>query len=199
MKYFKFLLIILLLLLVGITAYKYCFKSNPIDKPKVEYKIEKYNYELLDNKSKLFKEKFGELKTCLEEETIDEEKYASLVGELFIIDFYTLSDKTSNIDIGGVQFLHSKIADNFKLKAKDTLYKYVKNNIYGDRKQELPTVNKVTIDNITSKSFKSKELSDSNAYYLDISFDYEKDLEYEKNKKLVLIHEDNKLSLITID
>ena len=199
MKYFKFLLLIFLIALVGITAYKYFYKNKPADKPTIDDKIETYNYELYSNKGTLFKDVFEELKACLEGETVDEERYASLVAKLFIIDFYTLSDKTSNIDIGGVQFLHSKIADNFKLKAKDTIYKYVKNNIYGDRKQELPTVSKVSVDSIESKPFKSKELSDSNAFYLKMSFDYVKDLGYEKYKEIILIHEDKKLSLISID
>ena len=59
---------------------------------------------------------------------------------MFVTDFYTLSTKVTNQDVGGLEFIYSKNKDNFKLKASDTLYKYIESNVYGDRKQKLPEV-----------------------------------------------------------
>ena len=43
------------------------------------------------------------------------------------------------------------IKDNFILKAEDTIYKYVEDNSKGTRKQELPTVSKVSTTTKTTK------------------------------------------------
>jgi hypothetical protein len=115
---------------------------------------------------------------------------------MFIIDFYTLDNKLTNLNIGGVDFVHSSIVSNFKEKAKDTMYKYVESNVYGDRKQELPVVSSVNVDDITQKSFKYGKNIDSKAYYVKVSWSYKKDLGYETSKTLVFGHEDKKLALL---
>ena len=88
------------------------------------------------------------------------------------------------------------IVSNFKEKANDTMYKYVKSNIYGDRKQQLPIVDEVTVENIEQKTFKYDDTSDPKAYYVNVKWTYKKDLGYEKNKTLIFVHEDKKLSLV---
>ena len=127
---------------------------------------------------------------------VDYNKYVELISKMFIIDFYTLDNKLTNLNIGGVDFVHSSIVSNFKEKAKDTMYKYVESNVYGDRKQELPVVSSVNVDDITQKSFKYGKNIDSKAYYVKVSWSYKKDLGYETSKTLVFGHEDKKLALL---
>ena len=109
---------------------------------------------------------FFKLKEQLSQDQINEEQYAKLVAQLFVADFYTINNKISNDDIGGIQFVHPDIRANFILKAKDTIYKYVKNNIYGNRHQELPIVTNVKIENITKENYKIKLLKNRSVYYI---------------------------------
>ena len=134
-------LIIVLLIIIGLFLLK---KIAPENKRKTENKIEKednienYDYNLYKNSSKLYKKYYNELKTVLNANEIDEEKYAKLVAELFVIDFYSLDTHLTNQDVGGLDFIYSSMKENFSLKATDTIYKYIESNVYGDRKQNLP-------------------------------------------------------------
>ena len=76
-------LIIVLLIIIGLFLLK---KIAPENKRKTENKIEKvdnienYDYNLYKNSSKLYKKYYNELKTVLNANEIDEEKYAKLVS-----------------------------------------------------------------------------------------------------------------------
>ena len=134
-------------------------KIIPKDNKKTENKVEKidkienYNYNLYKNSSKLYQKYYEELKKVLSEKEIDEEKYAKLIAELFIIDFYSLDTHITNQDVGGLDFIYSSIKENFSLKATDTIYKFVESNVYGDRKQKLPMVKEITKVDILSKNY----------------------------------------------
>ena len=78
-------------------------------------KIDDYNYQLDSNQTKIYKKYFSDLTEELEDGKIDEENYAKLISKLFLIDFYTLSNKVTNQDVGGVQFIYSQKQENFKL------------------------------------------------------------------------------------
>ena len=65
---------------------------------KVVNEVEKYGYQLKENKSKEYKKMFKELKDILSEEILDEEKYVTKITEMFIYDFYTLDDKSAKTD-----------------------------------------------------------------------------------------------------
>ncbi|MGN1000498.1 MAG: hypothetical protein ACI4OG_01005 [Bacilli bacterium] len=194
------ILVCVLLIVILVIAIGYWFFTNfynkPVEEAKVVSKIDGYNYNLYDNQTKNYKELFEELNDLLTSDSVDEEKYVELISKMFIIDFYTLDNKLTNLNIGGVDFVHSSIVSNFKEKANDTIYKYVKSNIYGDRKQELPIVDEVTVENIEQKAFKYDDTSDSKAYYVKVKWTYKKDLGYEENKTLIFVHEDKKLSLV---
>ena len=197
MKKFKFILIIFILILaIGLFYFFFINKNDNINTPKIEHSIEKYNYNLYDNSTKEYKKLFQELSAELSKDEIDEKKYVELISKMFIIDFYTLDNKLTNLNIGGVEFVHKDIVDNFKLKANETLYKYLENNMYGDRNQKLPVVKEVTINNISQKEFKYNNNADYKAFFVDASWTYEKDLGYENKKTLIFVHEDNKLSLV---
>jgi hypothetical protein len=120
-------------------------------------------------------------------------------GDTSIAGQLTLNNKMSNSDIGGLEFVNPIIIDNFKLKAKDTIYKYVENNIYGNRSEELPIVKNVTIENIVKTSYKYNQTVDAKAYQIKVKIGYNKDLGYDTNKTLYFVHEESKLSLVEME
>ena len=197
-KIFKILLVIIFLVVLGFGAFYFLNKGTKkkATEVKVVDKIDGYNYTLSDNATSLYKNSFKELKKVLESKNIDDEKYATLVAKMFIIDFFTLDNKLTNDNIGGVEFIHKKEVENFKLKAKDTIYKYLESNIYGDRKQELPEVSKIEDTKVTTTEVSYKDIKDSKAYKVEVSFDYKKKLGYPTKKTLLLVHEDKLISII---
>lgn len=157
--------------------------------------IEKYDYKLDENDSEYYKSVFKELKKNLESDEIDEKKYAIDISKLFTIDYFSLKYAINKNDIGGVQFVYKDYQDDFIKKSKDTVYRYVKNNIYGKRDQELPEVIDATISNEEVKEYSGDKETDSKAYYITVKLTYEKDLEYQDEVNLVLIHSNNKLEI----
>ena len=92
--------------------------------------INDYNYTLESNATRIYKKYYKELEKELEDRKIDEKNYASLISKLFVIDYYTLDNKVTNKNIGGVQFIHSNLKDSFITASSNTIYKYIKNNLY---------------------------------------------------------------------
>ena len=163
-------------LLIGFIIYKQFFKRDSVQ---LVSEIKDYSYILESNETKIYKKYYKDLEKELDDKKIDEENYAKLITKLFLIDFYTLSNKITNQDIGGVQFLYDDIQDNFKLKATDTLYKYVKSDIYGNRSQELPTVKDVEIEIVETKEYSYLDKKDKNAFIINAKIIYKKDLGYD--------------------
>ena len=105
-------LIIVLLIIGGYFVYDKFFKPKT-NKEKVvdSIKNEDVDYIVSENDTKLFKSNFNDLKKVLNAKKVDNEKYAETIAKLFVIDFFTLSNKTSKNDVGGVQFIY----DNYTL------------------------------------------------------------------------------------
>ena len=194
-SYHKFFLLLFVLLLVGFVINKHFLKKDNVQ---VVSEIKDYSYYLESNETKIYKKYYKELEKELDDKKINEENYAKLIAKLFLIDFYTLSNKITNQDIGGVQYLHESIQENFKLKATDTLYKYVKSDIYGNRNQELPTVKDVEIESAETVEYSYLEEEDKNAFKINAKIKYKKDLGYDSNKTLIIIHDDIKLSIVEV-
>ncbi len=154
-----------------------------------------YDYLLDDRDTQLYKEKFLELKNILESDTIDYEEYAKLLGMLYIIDLYTIDNKTNKYDIGGVEFVWTPAQDNFKLKVQDTIYKYIEDNTYGDRDEELPIVSTIDIEAIEDTTIK---LDDTNyeGYKLNLTWEYVSDYGYDKECELIIIKDEEKLYVV---
>ncbi|MEG0826089.1 MAG: hypothetical protein RR404_01325 [Bacilli bacterium] len=196
-RYVLILIIVVLtflLILYGVNIFKE--KSKVKSKIEIIDKIEDYNYILENTMTNEYKKVFKKLVEVLKIQSIEEEKYVSLISQLFIMDFYTLNDKLNNTDIGGIEFVFENIKENFKLKATNTIYKYLESNIYGERKQELPVVRDVVVNSIKKISYKYNSIIDEKAYQISVKWIYEKDLEYEKEKMLYFVHEGKKLSLV---
>ena len=196
------ILVVLIIILICCCAFvlKNAFtKKEVIPEVTVESHIDDYGYVLNSNETDLYKKYFKELESVLNEEEVEEEKYVSLLTKLFIADFYNLDNKLTKKDIGGAQFVHSSIRDNFQLKAENKLYQYIESNIYNDRNQELPIVKEVESTEIEIDSYKYDDTVDKNAYFVTATWSYEKDLGYETTKVFIFVHEDNKLSLVEME
>ena len=205
-KILGLLIFILIVLVIVIVLKKTVFKKD--DKPvkkkseKVET-IENFDYYLYDNSTDLYKKLYYELKDCLKEKEVNEEEYAKLIAELFVADFYSLDAKLTNQDVGGLDFIYSSIKENFKLNAVDTIYKYVKSNVYGDRNQDLPEVSEIVSATVTKTAYKYSKgninILDPSAYVVNIKWSYKKSSSYQTSAKITLVHEkEDLLSIIKV-
>lgn len=199
-KVFYVIMVVLMALVIIITGVKAIFEfvikdeKDPVSKVELD-SIELYGYTLDDLDSPLYKTYFLELKDILNEDEVIMEDYAKSLVKLFVTDFYTLSNKVTSSDIGGLEFIEPNMIDNFKLNAGDTMYNHVKNNVYGDRVQDLPTVKEVTIDDTqeVKYSYNDKEYD---GYKILASWEYEVDLEYENKGTFYLIKDNNKINIV---
>lgn len=163
---------------------------------KIEEKIEDYGYELAENETDYYKGLFKNLKAVLNEKPLEEEKYASLVGQLFLADFFNLNNKLSKNDVGGLQFVYSDFRDDVENFAKEGIYHYVENNMYGDRKQALPVVAEVSILKIEQVEISYLDTSDKEAYQIDFKIAYEEDMGYQTSATLYIVHHDDRLEIV---
>lgn len=194
-----YLLIIIIIFIVfgclyGVKIYNDFFKKEPKQEIVEEKKLDEikgYSYTLGDRDGELYKKYFEALNTNLTGAEINYEQYAKDLLSIFIVDFYTLSNKKASIDVGGIEFLYPKGVDNFLINAQENMYKIVQSD-FGDRKQELPTVTGVEITSIkeTTITYGKKKY---NGYKLVATWTYEKDLGYEKKGTFYVINIDNKL------
>lgn len=196
----RFLIILLIVIVAAVGGFVFYEMTNTskvtIKKATVLNEIKEYGYTLKSNKSKAYKKEFANLATILNSDSVDEEAYLKSITKLFILDFYTLSDKVANTDVGGVDFIHTDAKTNFLEKAEDTIYKYVENNMYGGRHQSLPTVQDVTIEDIQNVSFTLNQETDTNAYQVTVSWTYTEENDYQNKATLTFAHEGKKLSLV---
>lgn len=197
-------IILVLIPLVLIIAIIVVNVKNMLAKPltvEVVNSIDEYNYYLENTDSRIYKKYYKELESELEDQKIDEENYVSLLAKLFTIDFYTLNNKMTNQDIGGIQFVHESQKESFKTEATNNIYKYVKNNLTGKRKQELPEIKNATVEEVKQFSYENEEanLEDNSAYQTKVKLEYVKDLDYPTEVNLTWIHEGMKLSLVEVE
>lgn len=194
--------LVILVIVLGILAFKdkiFGTKEN-VKEVKVVNKIEKYGYTLKENKPKAYKKMFGELKKILEAKEVDEEAYVKKISEMFIYDFYSLNDKTAKTDIGGVEFVYGDFLPNFLQNAQNTYYKYVENNIYNNRNQNLPVVSDIEVLSVEETPFAYGDKTDEEAYKVSVKWSYT-DSEfssYQNEADIIFIHDDIKLSLVEL-
>lgn len=192
-----FIIVLVLSLLFLYFSVKRSFSSKSVEVEKID-SILNYDYNLYSNQSNVYKSEFKKLKEILESDNINIEEYEREVSKLFVIDFFTLDDKVTNIDIGGLEFIHENMRSNFVKKARNTIYKNVQNNVYGDRKQKLPLVKDVKISREMIVSYEKDDLKDENAKEFELDIEYEKDLKYKSSVILTLIHENEKIYIVEI-
>lgn len=197
-------LILLALIITLIVMAKNTFnsKNEPSSEAKVVDKIDdKYGYYLTERNTSYYKELYNELKKVLTSDELDDDKYATLISQMFAADFYDLNSKTSKSDVGGVQFLIKGYQNDFIKTASDAngMYYYVKNNLDGSRKQELPEVEKTEVVSLKNQSYKYLKIDDDKAYKATVNITYKKDLGYPKTVILTLAHYNDKLIIAEIN
>ena len=183
------LIILVLLLIIGMLVYMFFFKTDE-NEVKVIKTISKYGYTLDENETALYKEEFEKLDKVLSAKNVNYEDYAKEISKLFIIDFYTLSNKLSKNDIGGTQFIKEDMRDNFIDQARSTF-------VIKDTKTTTTTTTKRRSYKKTATTTVSGTTVD--AYKVTISWDYKEDLGYEKEAKMILIKDNNKLYIVEMD
>lgn len=192
--------VLAVILVVGVLLGFFYFKSKQeLQVVTVLEEINDYNYTLESNATRILKKYYKELKTELKDNKIDEKNYASLISKLFVIDYYTLNNKVTNKNIGGVQFIHSNLKDSFITNSSNSVYKYVKNNLYGNRKQKLPEVNDVEVSSIKEIKYNNGDYKDDCGYEVVVSVGYVKDYDYPEKVTIKIIHEENKLVIVEIN
>ena len=194
---FIIFLVIVLLALVGLLVYSFTKSfEKPIKKVEKLDEMKEYGYYLEDDATELYKKLYNELKEVLNKKEIDEEKYASLVAQLCVSDYYNLDNKMSKDDIGCTQFILDDYKENFCLESSDTVYKYVEQNVYGDRKQKLPIVKDIEVVSNEKISYNYGSINDNEAYDVKVKVTYKENLGYPEEVEIKLVHSDKKLDII---
>ena len=202
LKKYKIPLIILFILIVTcislLVVKKYLFdkdKNKPTVYSSILDSMESYGYTLDDQDSKLFKDTYYELKKILDADEIDYDAYSQKLSELFIIDLYTIDTKINRFDVGGVEYLYENEKEMFKNKVMDTLYESLEDNSYGTRKQELPSVKKLTLEDSKKVDYKidDKKLNGTKYTY---TIEYEKDLGYDSKIEITAVKDEEKVFIV---
>lgn len=197
-KKYKFLLSLILIgivTLLGIFVLGKIF-SKDIDQPKVVDSMKSYNYTLEDRDTDLMKDTYSELKNILKEKEINMQDYAKTLTKLFIIDLFTMDNKRSKYDVGGAEYIYPDAVSNYKINVEDTLYKTMKTNSNGKRKQDLPVVKSVTIDDINENKYTIGAGDTYNSYVIKASWEYEKDYGYDKEATITCIEKEGKIYIV---
>ena len=192
--------VLALLILIGVILFGYLifrvhndfFKKQ--DKTVVD-SIGLYGYTLEKTDTKVYENNFKELSKILNEKTIDYEKYAEYLSKLFIVDTFTLNNKLASTDIGGTEFIHPDLKENFKENMGNNMYRNIQVNLDGKRQQELPIVKDVTIDTIKEDKVKYND-KEYDGYIIKANIEYEKDLGYQTEIELTIIKDDKILYII---
>ena len=193
--------IIIMFILIGIVLFGFLiykvkkdfFTSN--NEHKQIDSIGFYSYTLSERDTGIYKSNFKELTKVLNEKPINYIEYAKTISKLFIIDLYTLDNKLGSTDIGGLEFIHKDLKENFKENMGASLYKFIENNLNNDRTQELPIVKEVTINDITETKYTYKDV-EYDAYLVNVKWIYEKDLGYQTSIKLTIIKDNGILYIV---
>lgn len=191
--------LLLVIALVIVIAINFWPQEQKVKEVKVLKSIDEYGYELKDNKTKKYKELFKELEDILRADEVNQEEYAKKVAQMFVYDFFSLEDKAAKTDVGGVEFVHPNAVANFLVNAEDTYYKYIESNIYGERKQDLPAVDVVTVDSIEETEFAyNNEMHPGYEVRLSWTYTDDKFSDYQKNAIVILIKSDIKYYVVQI-
>lgn len=181
--------LILFLLVISILLYYLIFYKNPTSRKTID-EINVYGYKLEDRDTKLMKDTFNSLKSVLNKEEINYEKYAEIISKLFIIDLYTIDNKLDSYDIGGMEFVHPDDVSEYKANVKNTLYNYI--GSIDNREEKMPEVKSIKLRDIKESTFTYNE-KEYDSYIVSLSWDYVKNLGYDDEGYVTVIKDDDKL------
>ena len=121
------LVIIIVIGIIGVASYALLKPEETEDTPKNvnEVTIDGYGIYADDNDSELYRDEYEKLRENLLSDEIDYDEYARSVAKMFIIDLYTIKNKTNKYDVGGVDFVWPDGLENYRTNVTDTIYKYL--------------------------------------------------------------------------
>ena len=157
--------------------------------------IKNYEYLLYDDDIDIYKTEYNNLKKNLESINIDYEEYAKSISKMFLIKLYSLDNLVNKYDINTIEFIYPNAVENFKLNILNTLNKYIEDNSEGNRKQELPIVKKVNVGSIDEINYKIGDI-EYDAYKINASIEYVKDLGYDNKAELIIVKSDKYLYIV---
>lgn len=190
------LMIIILTILISIGLYFLLFsKSTGGLLVRSKDKTVKFDYTLDKDNTNLMKENFKELKDILANDNINYEDYAKTIAKLFIIDLYTIDNKKSMYDVGSLEYVYDK--ENFKTRCQNTLYKGL-NDKSTRKNNEYPIVESINIDSFENGEFTYND-NKYESYEITLSWDYKKDLGYDKKGKVTIIKIEDKLYVVSYE
>ena len=193
-----FLALISLFLIFGIVFYFYGTlqrKEEPVNVSKVENNIPDYEYYINDNASTYYKDEFAKLKEILDGDEVDDNAYITQLAKVFVIDLLSLNNKINKYEVTSSQYFNTTKKDMFINKVVDNFYDYIEDNAYDDRKQLLPEVSEVVMNELKTTTYKMGEESVP-AYEISADVNYVSDLGYDKKVDVILTREDNKYSIV---
>lgn len=192
------LLVLIFLYCIGGVIYSVLIdqKDNTVKVTTSLIKIDGYDYFIDEEReSSLYINEFKTLKGNLENTNVNIDEYVKSIAKLYIIDLYSLNSKNNKYDVTATQYVNEEISDNFKLKVSETIYKYIEDNSDNLRKQELPQVSEVVIKNVETVSYLLNDVEIS-AYKVNVEWLYEKDLGYDTSANLILINDNDIVSVL---
>lgn len=190
------LMIIILTILISIGLYFLLFsKSTGGLLVRSKDKTVKFDYTLDKENTNLMKENFKELKDILANDNINYEDYAKTLAKLFIIDLYTIDNKKSMYDVGSLEYVYDK--ENFKTRCQNTLYKGL-NDKSTRKNNDYPIVESINIDSFENGEFTYND-NKYDSYEITLSWDYKKDLGYDKKGKVTIIKIEDKLYVVSYE
>ena len=156
----------------------------------IKKEMPNYGYKLRKNDPKIKEDLFNKLASLLSNNEIEYDLYAEYISELFIIDLYNIESKTNKYDITSADYVYPSAVENFKVNVKDTIYRYLEDKTI--RNSKLPEVKEIELVSIKEKKYNYNSIS-YDGYEVSLKWSYREDLGYDKEGKVGIIKENNKL------
>ena len=196
------LLIVILFIIVGIVLIFYGkmqkSKDQPVNVAVVNDTIDKYGYTLNSDATAYYQQEFDALKDMANNNSSDED-IAKQVAKLFVIDLYSMNYKVNKYEVTSAQYFYSDKQDMHKQKVIDKLYNLMQDNAYADRKQSLPEVTNVTINNSTKTTYQLSDTKKVDAYVIDVGITYKEDLGYDTEDSVTLVKDNNNVNMSVVN
>ncbi len=192
-------IVILILLTISLGVSKIFFEPT---KPKEQNvtniisNINDYGYTLDDRDTSYMKDEFKKLEETLNHNEIDYKSYAESLSKLFVIDFYTLSNKINKYDVGSLEYILTDKVNEFKNKAMDTIYSDIIDNTYKDRIQDLPEITNVEILSADEEKIKIND-NEVEGYKITMEYQYRDDLGFDTKGTIYLAKTGPKLEVVS--